>query len=627
MDIDIIQLDAPVIIGPTSICPNNYNEYYVEMPNQSSIYTWYYNGVVQTQSSKDKIIIRFGNPSLDLISVMEVNSLGCSDSGKLNVKVDHDLDGQVPKLRDDFCVFTKNERYYVVKGISSTYEWELNLGTFLSGQGNHEIFVDWDTVGDGAGSVIEHAYDSVNNAVCISQKNMLPVIIHPKPDTKGIFGDVDLCQMSDLTTGFSVAGFTNSSFNWTFNGDGSKVINQGSNIIKYPLVVSDTFLINVSETSEFGCIGDTLDLELYIRPRPVANTILGDPVICFPYINNKDYLLQGFERSTYEWWIEGGEFVSIDSNKVVVNWFNNKNGKLSVLETSIFGCVGDTIQLDIWIDNPILKLDVITVLPPPLKDDGIQLKWHLINGERYSSAFLIQRREVETNNNFKTVGQVMGDVFEFIDRPINTDSNAFEYRIFGQDLCGNELISDIHTNILLTGEKPEPYSALLKFTDYKGWQNGVSIYQFHRLLVDKTPYEWYYDALESNTAYFGNGLEHFTQCYRMKGTELGGTNETTWSNEVCFDYEPVVFAPNAFTVNNDTKNDVYFVVAGSFKTINLAIYNRWGEKLFETQDISIGWDGTYNGKPVSQGVYIYSLDYTSFDDTPYRQKGTITLLK
>ena len=113
----------------------------------------------------------------------------------------------------------------------------------------------------------------------------------------------------------------------------------------------------------------------------------------------------------------------------------------------------------------------------------------------------------------------------------------------------------------------------------------------------------------------------------MKATELGGTNEVTWSNEVCFNYEPVVFAPNAFTPNNVGPNDSYFVVAGSFKTINLAIYNRWGEKLFETQDINVGWDGTYNGKPVSQGVFIYSLDYTSYDDTPYRQKGTITLLK
>lgn len=628
MDITTIKLNAPTIVGPVSICPNNLNEYYIETPNSSSTYIWFYNGVEQVQSNSDKIIIRFGDPAIDVVSVVEENSLKCkSDTGKLRIKVDHDLDGQIPELRDEFCVFTANERYYVVEGISSTYEWKVDLGTLISGQGNHEIYTDWNVAGNGYVSVIENAYDSVNKQVCISKEMFLPIIVHPKPDTKGITGDMDLCQMSGMTTDFGVTGFANSTFNWSFNGDASKVINQGDKDIKYPLDESDTFLIQVVEVSEFGCLGDRLDSLLYIRPRPNADLILGDAVVCFPDITNKRYSLQGFEGSTYEWWIKGGEFVSIDSNLIVVNWFNNNEGQLSILETSFFGCVGDTIKLDVWIDNPSLKLDVISVLPPPLGDDGILLKWNLINGERYDNVFLIQRRDAGSTLGFQTVGQVAGSIFQFIDQPINTDSNAFEYRILGKDLCGNDLISDVHTNTLLRGTQPEAYSASLNFTDYLGWQNGVSIYQYHRLLTDKTPYEWYYDALESNTAYFDNGLEHFTQCYRVKATELGGTNEVTWSNEVCFNYEPVVFAPNAFTPNNVGPNDSYFVVAGSFKTINLAIYNRWGEKLFETQDINVGWDGTYNGKPVSQGVFIYSLDYTSYDDTPYRQKGTITLLK
>ena len=290
----------------------------------------------------------------------------------------------------------------------------------LSGQGNHEIFVDWDTVGNGYVSVIEHAYDSVNNMVCISKEAFLPVIIHPKPDTKGIFGDMDLCQMPGLTTDFNATGFAKSTFNWTFNNDGSKVINQGSSNIKYPLDDFGTFKIEVQEVSEFGCLGDVLDTTLYIRPRPSANAILGDAVICFPNLSNYSYTLQGFENSTYEWWVQGGEFVSIDSNLVVVNWFNNKVGQLSVLETSLYGCVGDTIKLDIWVDNPSIKLDVISVLPPPASDDGIYLKWTLVNGERYDDEFLIQKRIAGTSNTFVTVGRVPGNIYEFIETPLNT---------------------------------------------------------------------------------------------------------------------------------------------------------------------------------------------------------------
>lgn len=627
VDVFVMDLSAPTIIGPVSICPNNYNEYFVENPRSRSTYQWFYNDVLQTSSNSESVIIRFGNPSIDEIKVVEINRLGCvSDTGSLTVAVEYDLKSEVPKLLDEFCVNAENINYYVTNSISSTYEWMTGLGTIL-GENGSNIFVDWDTVGNGYVSVIEHAYDSVNNMVCISKEMVLPVIIHPKPETVGINGDFDVCQVPGLNGDYSVSGFANSTFNWTFNGDGSRVINQGSSAISYPYDITDNFSVRVIETSEYGCVGDPLDSVLYIRPKPTADLILGDPIVCFPNITNKTYILEGFSGSTYEWWISGGEFVSIDSNKIVVDWYNNQIGELSVLETSIYGCIGDTVKLDIWIDNPSISMDVVSVIAPPAKDDAVYVKWRLINGDRYNDQFLIQKRKAGSIDDFVTVGQVAGDIRSFIEIPVNTDSNAYEYRVVGKDLCGNDLFSDVHTNILLIGEQPEPYAAYLEFTDYLGWQNGVAIYEYYRMLEEKTPYEQYYLATESNNVYFENGLEHYTQCYRVKATELRGNEEISWSNEVCFNYEPVVFAPNAFTPNNVGPNDYYFVVAGSFKTINLAIFNRWGEKLFETQDINEGWDGTYNGANVPQGVFMYVLDYTSYDDTPYRQKGTITLIR
>ncbi|NQX96923.1 MAG: PKD domain-containing protein [Flavobacteriales bacterium] len=67
-----------------------------------------------------------------------------------------------------------------------------------------------------------------------------------------------------------------------------------------------------------------------------------------------------------------------------------------------------------------------------------------------------------------------------------------------------------------------------------------------------------------------------------------------------------VFVPNAFTPNGDRENDVLFV-RGGIDEISFKIYNRWGELIFETNDQSIGWDGTYNGSPVDPGVFVYHL--------------------
>ena len=61
--------------------------------------------------------------------------------------------------------------------------------------------------------------------------------------------------------------------------------------------------------------------------------------------------------------------------------------------------------------------------------------------------------------------------------------------------------------------------------------------------------------------------------------------------------------------------------------MSIKIYNRWGEKVFESDDQSIGWDGTFNGAPVDPGVFVYHLS-THCAETPESfKKGNITLIR
>jgi gliding motility-associated-like protein len=59
----------------------------------------------------------------------------------------------------------------------------------------------------------------------------------------------------------------------------------------------------------------------------------------------------------------------------------------------------------------------------------------------------------------------------------------------------------------------------------------------------------------------------------------------------------------------------------------MLVFNRWGEKMYETSDLSKGWDGNFLGKPAQQGVYVYRIAVTSQDDKPYEFNGTFTLLR
>lgn len=91
--------------------------------------------------------------------------------------------------------------------------------------------------------------------------------------------------------------------------------------------------------------------------------------------------------------------------------------------------------------------------------------------------------------------------------------------------------------------------------------------------------------------------------------------------------EPELFIPNAFTPNDDSNNDILYVRGATIKELLLRIYDRWGEKVFETIHPSQGWDGTYKGKPVLPGVYDYYFEATCYNNEKFFKKGNVTVIR
>ena len=89
-----------------------------------------------------------------------------------------------------------------------------------------------------------------------------------------------------------------------------------------------------------------------------------------------------------------------------------------------------------------------------------------------------------------------------------------------------------------------------------------------------------------------------------------------------------VFVPTAFSPNGDTYNDVLYVKSVCIKTlISFTIYDRWGEKVFETSDMTKGWDGMYLNKTLEPDVFVYLIKGTGTNDEEITKKGNISLIK
>ncbi|MCK9612341.1 MAG: gliding motility-associated C-terminal domain-containing protein [Bacteroidales bacterium] len=89
----------------------------------------------------------------------------------------------------------------------------------------------------------------------------------------------------------------------------------------------------------------------------------------------------------------------------------------------------------------------------------------------------------------------------------------------------------------------------------------------------------------------------------------------------------VLYLPNIFSPNGDGQNDVFRVRGENIETLHLAVYNRWGEKVFESQNKNDGWDGNYKGKPCSANVYVYHATIVFEDGTETSRKGNVTLVR
>ena len=91
--------------------------------------------------------------------------------------------------------------------------------------------------------------------------------------------------------------------------------------------------------------------------------------------------------------------------------------------------------------------------------------------------------------------------------------------------------------------------------------------------------------------------------------------------------EPYIYIPNAFSPNNDNKNDILYVRGNTINELYFAVFDSWGTKVFDTTDKLNGWDGKINGSTATSGVYVYYMRAGCVNGEKFTKKGNVTLLR
>ena len=159
------------------------------------------------------------------------------------------------------------------------------------------------------------------------------------------------------------------------------------------------------------------------------------------------------------------------------------------------------------------------------------------------------------------------------------------------------------------------------------------VFHFENTSVNATTYIWNFGDGSSST------LENPTQTYpEVIGyylVELIATNNSgcvdTATNFVYVEEETIFYVPNAFSPDGNEVNNVFQpVFSDGYDPDNyiLRIFNRWGEVIFETSNVTEGWDGTYKGEMCQDDTYVWSILFkVANSDLMYRYEGHVTLIR
>ncbi|MBL4754833.1 MAG: gliding motility-associated C-terminal domain-containing protein [Flavobacteriales bacterium] len=206
-------------------------------------------------------------------------------------------------------------------------------------------------------------------------------------------------------------------------------------------------------------------------------------------------------------------------------------------------------------------------------------------------------------------------------------------------ICGFGLSTDTadQASLVLEVEAQDSVKNLLTWNEIPEWAGLVATYDIYRsfddgpfVLIASVSFDttFYVDFLDPLSAFIeGEGNFSYYVIPVKSDPNLYGCLNI--SNVASVEQFPRYVVANTFTPNGDGRNDVFLPIRVFIQTEDylLIIYNRWGQKIFETTDITQGWDGTNNGFVAQNDAYVYFVNFKIRGGVPIQKAGTVLLLR
>lgn len=435
------------------------------------------------------------------------------------------------------------------------------------------------------------------------------------------FDVTSVCQggVNDFTDASTVNGiFGDNITNWSWSFDDGNSSTMQNPTHNYS--TENVFNVTLQVTTNNGCTDD-ITLPVNVYPNPVAN--FTSDIVCFgfgtTFQDNSMVPSSNSPNSVSNWsWVFGdGGISTIQNPNYTYTSAGSFNATLTI--TTNNGCTDD-VTLPVFVSeaptvsfigtnlegcSPVcFELTSTTTSSSPIAD----LTWNFSNGATYN-------------------GAVIGDCFT--NNTGNTISLGVELVATNTEGCYSSLLQPDFINI---------YHNPVAYFTYTPDNPDVlySEVTFDNSSLHGDSYNWTIEGNAASTAFnptvdFGETPDDYLVELIVNTSE--GCSDTATSI-VNVNDRIIFYVPNTFTPDNDQFNQFFtpiFTSGFDPYDYNLLIYNRWGEIIFESNNASIGWDGTYGGENtqiVKDGTYIWKIEFKeTMTDKRHVQTGHVNVLR
>jgi len=212
-----------------------------------------------------------------------------------------------------------------------------------------------------------------------------------------------------------------------------------------------------------------------------------------------------------------------------------------------------------------------------------------------------------------------------------SDQQPYFYQLKGKDICDNESTSNWTSSILLEVTEVSGDN-LLSWTPGLGSDLAVTQYRIFEIVngtlrlignVDGETHSFVHQIMPGT-----DNQEQYCYVVQAEIHAHGDSSLVSFSNTSCNEVTAGIYVPNAFVpagANSIFKPEV--AIVNNVHNYNMIVFNRWGGKVFESNSIQFGWDGSHNGKVLEPGVYFYIITIAQGSKDEEILSGTVHLIR